>query len=672
MIRKPQAAMTGLLLATYLVGLPVPKADALGEAAIANQSANQSANQQRATVSGRISGSAIAQTTAPRLNGTAWTLTYWEGPDALNRLVPDTELSIEFAGSNVNGSAGCNRYSSPYQLTGSTLTISRPTTTTRIACNGRAANQETRYLTALQGVQGYRITSRGELQVTYRTNRGPGVMTFEQSSQRLSLNGTAWTLEAWQGIGAPRRLLSNVPVTAEFSNGSVTGSASCNRYRSSYEVTGANLVVDDVATTRMACAREVQRQEDAYIAALENAETYEINQDGKLEITYATDRGTGVLIYAPGQTGSRPDTERVIYVAPTTVDCYGTTRQQCLQIRDTPSDRWTVFYGSIEGFNYRAGYTYQLRVSERAVTNPPAGGPTTRLVLVEIVSRTAEDEPTEPEPEPTGNRTGVLTALDPDSAINIRRQPSSQAAVVTLGAVGDRVEILDERDAADGYLWYNVLLIDTDDEGWVREDLVSIDDSSNPDDVSNGAGGIQTLPASNGIDFRQVRYIRADPTSNAALERAILRELPNYRYGSSDPDSQAIRYFYNEIDLNGDRTPETIVYLVGSGTCGTGGCTTLIFQRNGANYRLLSRLTGVNNPIVVSDRRTRGWNDLIVYVSGGGARGSYRLVQYNGRAYPGNPSVEPAVPANAVVTGQAVIADRITAETDASVLRTRP
>ena len=52
-----------------------------------------------------------------------------------------------------------------------------------------------------------------------------------------------------------------------------------------------------------------------------------------------------------------------------------------------------------------------------------------------------------------------------------------------------------------------------------------------------------------------------------------------------------VRYYYNRVDLDDDGTPEAIVYLVGSYTCGTGGCTAVIFTPTGQDYRLVSRLS---------------------------------------------------------------------------------
>lgn len=163
---------------------------------------------------------------------------------------------------------------------------------------------------------------------------------------------------------------------------------------------------------------------------------------------------------------------------------------------------------------------------------------------------------------------------------------------------------------------------------------------------------IQTLPDVGGVRFRALAYQTAATKPAPALEQAIARELSG--------DVANVRYLYNSIDLDGDGRNEAIAYLVGSSTCGSGGCTMLIFKATGTgSYKLISRHTIVNNPIVVSDQKTKGWRDLVLYVAGGGAKPSYHRLKFNGSTYPSNPSTAPTVPQGTIVTGTAVIADQI-------------
>jgi hypothetical protein len=92
------------------------------------------------------------------------------------------------------------------------------------------------------------------------------------------------------------------------------------------------------------------------------------------------------------------------------------------------------------------------------------------------------------------------------------------------------------------------------------------------------------------------------------------------------------------IDLNGDGQEDAIVLLSGTDWCGTGGCTLLIFKNDRSDYLLLSRSTVTRSPIRISPVVTNGWKDLIVSTRGLGDA----LMQFDGAAYPGNPSMQQA------------------------------
>ena len=71
----------------------------------------------------------------------------------------------------------------------------------------------------------------------------------------------------------------------------------------------------------------------------------------------------------------------------TRVDCMGEGPRKCMQVRESESDPWTMFYDRIEGFTYEEGHAYELRVALEKTPNPPADGSSLRYRLVEIISK---------------------------------------------------------------------------------------------------------------------------------------------------------------------------------------------------------------------------------------------------------------------------------------------
>ena len=86
------------------------------------------------------------------------------------------------------------------------------------------------------------------------------------------LRGTAWELASMSGSG----LLPGTSITIELTDEEVSGSAGCNHYGGSYQVSGNSLTISDVFATEMACPEPpgVLEQEGDYLAALNVADSY--------------------------------------------------------------------------------------------------------------------------------------------------------------------------------------------------------------------------------------------------------------------------------------------------------------------------------------------------------------------------------------------------------------
>ncbi|WP_175910382.1 DUF4377 domain-containing protein [Burkholderia metallica] len=78
---------------------------------------------------------------------------------------------------------------------------------------------------------------------------------------------------------------------------------------------------------------------------------------------------------------------RTVYVAPQSARCTGVAPMECLQVRSSPNEPWSLWYAGIEGFAYQPGYLYTLEVDEYRVAQPPADGSSIRWVLKRVVER---------------------------------------------------------------------------------------------------------------------------------------------------------------------------------------------------------------------------------------------------------------------------------------------
>lgn len=120
-------------------------------------------------------------------------------------------------------------------------------------------------------------------------------------------------------------------------------------------------------------------------------------------------------------------------------------------------------------------------------------------------------------------------------------------------------------------------------------------------------------------------------------------------------DDRTARYVLALRDLNGDGTPEAIVYLIGS-RCGSGGCSTFILTPNGSSWRIVTNIRITRPPVYVLSDISKGWHSIGVWVQGGGIRRGYEAeLRFNGKTYPKNPSVSPARRLEGKPVGEVVI-----------------
>lgn len=105
-----------------------------------------------------------------------------------------------------------------------------------------------------------------------------------------------------------------------------------------------------------------------------------------------------------------------------------------------------------------------------------------------------------------------------------------------------------------------------------------------------------------------------------ARERALLEAL---RATVTEPQRrEGLRVFFAFHDLNGDGDHEAVVHLRGPAFCGTGGCTTMVYQwdPSATGYTKTHHIPTTRPPIYASRHEGCPWSTLWVQRSGGGRR----------------------------------------------------
>ena len=202
--------------------------------------------------------------------------------------------SATFESGTVAGSTGCNRYTGGYTSDGEALEIGQ-IAMTQMACPPPADAVERAYAAALARVSAWRMDDEQ-------------LVLVDADETEVHRYSPATPLGSWEVTGLLRgdafaSPLAGTELTARFgTDGTLSGTAGCNRYTASFTSEKGAVQIATPAATRMACAEPagVMEQEANYLALLATAARYTV--DGRSLELLARD-GTRLVAYTRAQGG---------------------------------------------------------------------------------------------------------------------------------------------------------------------------------------------------------------------------------------------------------------------------------------------------------------------------------------------------------------------------------
>lgn len=152
------------------------------------------------------------------------------------------------------------------------------------------------------------------------------------------------------------------------------------------------------------------------------------------------------------------------------------------------------------------------------------------------------------------------------------------------------------------------------------------------------------------LDFSKVEFIESEVAKDEAIERIIEKEF------LLNPDEDKVNYLYNKVKLKDDDSYEILVYLEGPRFCTEKGGTLAILEEKNNEYNVISKISNATNPIIISENKTNGYRDLIVKMIDSD-KDDFRLLKFNGNAYPLDPIKEERLKRGSKIKGIAAISD---------------
>lgn len=130
---------------------------------------------------------------------------------------------------------------------------------------------------------------------------------------------------------------------------------------------------------------------------------------------------------------------------------------------------------------------------------------------------------------------------------------------------------------------------------------------------------------------------------------------------------ESTTYYYNYVDLDNDGIEEIFAVVIGPYTSGTGGSSALWLVENAGKWHVNQAFTLVNMPVIISDKITNGYHEVVVPYYGGGQESSYAILKCKDGEYTRVSDSETVKNLDGI-TGTAILTNDIPAERDAGIV----
>lgn len=202
---------------------------------------------------------------------TRWSITALSGKAA--RPAGD----ITFGDGVISGATACNFFRGTYGLSkpdGLTITVGQMT---RRGCSGIAADYERQFIEAMGTTRRYAITGE-ELSLL---NQAGSLTAQLTRTPDATLQGPRHKIVSYLKSGGLHSVLSGSGATLQLKDGRIEGRTGCRSFSGRYTLAGKALQVLELvpAQTLAPCAADLAEQDEAILAALPAARTFDTNRN---------------------------------------------------------------------------------------------------------------------------------------------------------------------------------------------------------------------------------------------------------------------------------------------------------------------------------------------------------------------------------------------------------
>ncbi len=206
------------------------------------------------------------------LKNTQWLLININGKELLR----GTRITLRFSRGIMGGSAGCNSYSSDYNMDESTIKI-KELMRTSMGCEKPVGilQQESKYLKLLNSANGYKI--EGEKLYLKKDEKKILVYQFIKPDKNVELENNKWKLITFILGEMATSTAEDSNISISFIDGKVKGWTACNRFKGTYTINGSKMAIKNIKMQKKPCNnKHLKENEDNFIRILKGISTFQI------------------------------------------------------------------------------------------------------------------------------------------------------------------------------------------------------------------------------------------------------------------------------------------------------------------------------------------------------------------------------------------------------------
>lgn len=208
----------------------------------------------------------------PELKGT-WLLEQGTHDGRTVPIIEGSPITMTIDGSEIGGSAACNMYGGTIERDGAGIRISA-LTTTEMACEEPIMASEAAYVAALADVT---TVARSEDRLALSGQEVELEFSLLPPVPAAELIGTTWTLDSLIAGDTVSSVTGEQATLQLRDDGTLSGSTGCRSFGGTYEMTGDEVRVTDLAADTRACPDELAGQDDHVLAVIGDGFTVRIN-----------------------------------------------------------------------------------------------------------------------------------------------------------------------------------------------------------------------------------------------------------------------------------------------------------------------------------------------------------------------------------------------------------